>query len=315
LPRGGFVGVGRRLAQADTAKNGNRLRRLVAERVNPNAGLIVDGVLLASIEPLVAGVQAVSGPLDFHGADALLEGLLEGAPDGHGLADTFHRRRQGFVGLGEFLEGEARHLHHAVVDRGLETGAGDAGDVVAQFIQRVAQRELGGELGDREAGGLGGQRAGARDAGIHLDGHHAPIARVNGKLDIGATGIHAHGAHDRDGRIAHALVFPVSQCERRRHGDRVAGVHAHRIEILDRADDHDVIAAVAHHFQLELFPAGEVLFNEHLSDPRLAEPVANEVFEFFRRAREPAARAAQRERRPETGRQPDVFQNLQCFFV
>ena len=32
-------------------------------------------------------------------------------------------------------------------------------------------------------------------------------------------------------------------------------MHAHRVEVLDRADDHDVVAAVAHHLELELVPA------------------------------------------------------------
>ncbi len=57
------------------------------------------------------------------------------------------------------------------------------------------------------------------------------------------------------GRIAHRLVFAIGQRHRRRHGDRVAGVHAHRIEVLDRADDHDVVRVIAHHLELELLPA------------------------------------------------------------
>ena len=43
--------------------------------------------------------------------------------------------------------------------------------------------------------------------------------------------------------VAHALVLLVGERHRRRDGDRVAGVHAHRIEVLDRADDDDVVRA------------------------------------------------------------------------
>ena len=48
---------------------------------------------------------------------------------------------------------------------------------------------------------------------------------------------------------------------RRRDGDRVAGVHAHRVEVLDRADDHDVVGGVAHHLQLVLLPAEHALLD------------------------------------------------------
>ena len=45
-------------------------------------------------------------------------------------------------------------------------------------------------------------------------------------------------------------------------GDAVAGVDAHRVEVLDRADDHGVVGAVAHHLHLELFPADDALLDE-----------------------------------------------------
>src|SRR6202021_261298 len=38
-----------------------------------------------------------------------------------------------------------------------------------------------------------------------------------------------------DRRIAHPLVLAVGQRLRRRHGNRVAGMDAHRVEVLNRA--------------------------------------------------------------------------------
>ena len=43
---------------------------------------------------------------------------------------------------GEFFEGEAGDFHHDVVDGGFEAGRRDAGDVVGQLVQRVADGEL-----------------------------------------------------------------------------------------------------------------------------------------------------------------------------
>jgi hypothetical protein len=67
---------------------------------------------------------------------------------------------------GNFLEGEARDFGHDVVDGRLEGGGrGAMGDVVLQLVERVADGEPRGDLGDREAGGLRGQRGGAETRG------------------------------------------------------------------------------------------------------------------------------------------------------
>ena len=58
------------------------------------------------------------------------------------------------VGAGEFLEGKARDFRDDVVDGRLEEAGRAAGDVVVELVERVADGELGGDLGDREAGGL-----------------------------------------------------------------------------------------------------------------------------------------------------------------
>src|SRR5690606_29558026 len=93
-----------------------------------------------------------AGEARFQRAQGLLQALLEGAADGHGLADRLHGRRQHRRGAGELLEGEARDLGDDVVDRRLEGGGRrPAGDVVGDLVERVAHRELGRDLGDGEA--------------------------------------------------------------------------------------------------------------------------------------------------------------------
>src|SRR6516162_8343530 len=51
--------------------------------------------------------------------------------------------------------------------------------------------------------------------------------------------------------------YSVGERHRGGDGDRVAGVHAHRVDVLDRADDHDVVIGVAHQLELELLPADD----------------------------------------------------------
>ena len=90
------------------------------------------------------------------------------------------------------------------------------------------------------------------------------VARIDRELDVAAAGIDADLADDRDRGVPHPLVFAIGERHRRRHGDRIAGVHAHRIEVLDRADDHDVVVVVAHDLELELLPPEHALLDQHL---------------------------------------------------
>ena len=91
------------------------------------------------------------GEAGFERAQRLLQALGKGAADRHRFADRFHRRGQHRLGAGKFLEREARDLGDDVIDGRLERGRrGAAGDVVFDLVERVADRELGGDLGDRE---------------------------------------------------------------------------------------------------------------------------------------------------------------------
>src|SRR5690606_29635854 len=161
-----------------------------------------------------------------------------------------HRGGEGRVGAGELFEGEARDLRDDVVDGGLEGGRGEPGDVVAQFVEGVTDGELGGDLGDGEAGGLGSERGGARHAGVHLDDNLAAGLGIEGKLDVGAAGLDADLADDREGGVAHDLIFLVGEGHGGGDGDGVAGVHAHGVEVLDGADDDALVLVVAHDLHL-----------------------------------------------------------------
>ena len=90
---------------------------------------------------------------------ALRERLLEGAADRHHLPHALHVRGQAPVDARELLEREARPLDDHVVDRRLEARGRRARDVVGDLVERVADRQPRGDLGDREAGRLRGQRA------------------------------------------------------------------------------------------------------------------------------------------------------------
>ncbi len=201
-------------------------------------------------------------------AQRLGERLLERPPQGHRLADRLHVRGQIGLGAGELLKREPRPLDHAVVDGGLEARRRGPGDVVGDLLQRVADGQPRGDLGDREPGGLAGQGARARHARVHLDDDDLVGGRVDRELHVGAAGLHADGADHRDRLVAQRLVLLVGQRLLRGDAHAVAGVHAHRVEVLDRAHDHHVVGVVAHHLELELAPAQHRLLEQHLADRR-----------------------------------------------
>ena len=166
---------------------------------------------------LQAREQLLDGPLDrrheiqLPAAHRLGERLLERAPDRHRLADGLHVRAQALVDAGELLEGEARPLHDDVVDRRLEGGRRAQRDVVVDLLQRVADGEPGGDLRDRKAGRLGGQRRGPRDARVHLDDHDLLGHRVDRELDVGAPGLNPNRTDNRERLVTKLLIEAVGQ--------------------------------------------------------------------------------------------------------
>ena len=120
-----------------------------------------DGVLVVAFTEARHGDFREAVEVCFQRAQSLLEAFLEGAADGHCFAHRLHGGGEVRLGAGELLESKARDLGDDVIDRRLERGGRDAGDVVVELIQRVADGEAGGHLGDGEARGLGGQRRGA----------------------------------------------------------------------------------------------------------------------------------------------------------
>ena len=108
------------------------------------------GDLVAGRRVRILFVEAEAPTAGFERAQAFLHGLLEGAADRHRLADGFHRGGENRIRSREFLEGETRDFRDHVVDGRLERSRRDAGDVVRQLVERVADGELRGDLGDRE---------------------------------------------------------------------------------------------------------------------------------------------------------------------
>ncbi len=74
-------------------------------------------------------------------------------------------------------------------------------------------------------------------------------------------------------------------------------MHAHRVDVLDRADHNHVVGAVAHQLELELLPAEDGLLDEHLRRRARGDAVRGHPAKFTGVVRETAAGAAEGEAR------------------
>ena len=117
------------------------------------------------------------------------------------------------------------------------------------------------------------------------------------ELDVAAA-LHVERANDVDAGRAQHLIVEVAERLRGCDDDRIAGVHADRIDVLHVADDDAVVGPVAQDFVLDLFPAQQRGFDQRLVDDRRRQAAGQRGAQLGLVVHEPAAGAAQRVGRP-----------------
>ncbi|OPY11760.1 MAG: hypothetical protein A4E69_02647 [Syntrophus sp. PtaB.Bin138] len=116
---------------------------------------------------------------------------------------------------------------------------------------------------------------------------------MNGELDIGSARFHAYFPHDGHGGIPQTLVFGVGQGLGRRHRDGFARVHPHGIEILDGADDDDIVRPVPHDLEFIFLPAQRRLLQHDFMDHAGLEARPGMLHQLLPIVGHTASRAAQ----------------------
>ena len=260
-----------------------------------NRQLLAQGPRSAIFGTPVLGRRFKSVMAGFERTEGLLQRFLERTPDGHSLSHRLHLRRQRRIRAGEFFKGEARHLDDAVVNGRFKGGRGDPSYVVGNFVQRITHGQLGGDFGNRETGRFRGQRRTSRHTRVHFDDLHFAVFGIHGELDIRTPRFNADSADDADGRVPHRLVFLVAQCLRRRHGDTVAGVHTHGVDVLYRTDNDHVVGEIPHHLQLVFLPPENRLLDQHLLMWTGLQAARHEFLEFAAVVGHAASGTAERE--------------------
>ncbi len=143
-------------------------RSSVSPSLNPAATWNTRSGVVTAIARSSVGRSSVIGRFEARAAGlsseriAFAERLAERAADRHRLADRLHLRAEHGLRRRELLEREPRPLDDDVIDRRLERCRRDARDVVVELVERVADRELRGDLRDRKARRLRRERRAAR---------------------------------------------------------------------------------------------------------------------------------------------------------
>ena len=137
-----------------------------------------------------------------------------------------------------------------------------------------------------------------------------PVDGFDRELHVRSAGLDTDPPDAGDRRVAHLLVLDVGECLLRRHGDRVAGVHTHRVDVLDRADDHAVVGAVAHHLELVLLPSRDRLLDEDLADRARRQPIGGHPLELVGVGGDAGAASTEDVRGTDDHWQPDVGDDL-----
>ena len=249
----------------------------------------------------------------FQGADSLHQGSLEVVADAHDLAGGFHLGRQGPFCADKFVERQAGDLYHAVIQHGLKTGIRLPSDGVGNFIQCVAQGNLGRHLGDGVTGGFGSQGRGTAHPGIYLNHTILKTLRMEGILHVAAAGNPQLADDIQRGSPQH-LVLLVPQSLGRSHHDTVPGMHAHRIDIFHIAYGDTVACAVPHNLILDFLPTRDTTFHEYLSHPGETQSVLQDLLHLLGIPGNTAAAAAQRVSRTQYHRVADLCRKSQAVF-
>ena len=254
---------------------------------------------------LLKGLVGQSVHAQLNGGDGFHHGSLKAVADAHDLAGSHHLGAQGLVGVNELIKGPLRVLDHDVVQSRLKAGAGLAGNIVGDLVQRVANGDLGGHLGDGIACGLGSQCGRAGHTGVDLDDGIIKAVGLQGKLAVAAA-LNAQLGDDIQSSGAQHLILVVAQGLGGCHDDGVAGVDAHGVQVLHVADGDDIALVVTHHLILDLFPARNALFHEDLVDGRQTQAVGADLDQLLAGLADAAAGAAHGKGRTDDDRVTDA---------
>ena len=136
---------------------------------------------------------------------------------------------------------------------------------------------------------------------------------VQSKLDVAAA-LDLQRPEDAQGAVPQHVVFLVGQGLGGADYNGVAGVDAHRVDVLHVADGDGGVVCVPHHLVFDLLVALDALFNQHLMDGGQGQGVFHQLLKLLLVVGEAAAGAAQGEGGAQHHRVADMLRRQQALF-
>ena len=261
---------------------------------NHEDALVVDAVEVLLDSCIIPGGHFRHGQAvyaDFQRTHSLENSAFKVAVNAHDLARGLHLRAQRLICVDELVKRPAREFYYTVVKRRLKAGLGLLRYGVGDFIKRIADGNLGRNLGNRIPRCLGGQCRGTAYTRIYFDNIVAVAVGVEGILRVAAA-FDAEFADNAQGSASEHLILMVGQRLRRCNDDGVARMHAHGVEVFHIADGDAVVVAVTHDFVFDFLPAGHTALDKHLTNQGVIQALDDDINEFFLILGNAAARAA-----------------------
>ena len=244
--------------------------------------------------------------LHFNGPDCLHQRCFKAVGDGHYLTGCLHLGTQALVRIHELIKRPAGELDNTVVQCRLKAGYRLTGNRIGQLIQTIAYGNLCRNLGNRITGCLGSQCGGTGYTGIYFDNRIFKGIRIQGKLYVTAAFNAQLGDDLQCGGTQH-LVLIITQGLARCHNNRVAGVHANRVNVFHVADGDDIALAVTHDFVFDFLPACNTFLNQNLIYTGIQDTGSCNLTQLIPGISNTAAGTAQSICRTDDNRQTDFF--------
>src|SRR5699024_5015478 len=238
---------------------------------------------------------------NFQRLEGFVERFRKVASDSHCLAHRFHLGSEFFIYIGELFKVKSRSFNHHIVDGWFKTSRG-ARQRSFLLIQIITYNLLGSKFSDSNSGSLRSQRRRSAYARVDFDSYKAVAAGLYGKLYIAASGKGANGAHHFDGRITQHLILFVGEGLCRGYGNRIAGMYAQRVDVLDGTDNDNVVIFIAQQLNFKFLPAEDRFFNEYAVNRTHFQSAAYFFFKLIFRPNDTAAGPAHSKGRPNNNR-------------
>ena len=208
--------------------------------------MLVSSTSKDRVKPHASNLQAAHG---------LLETFGKGPTDSHRLTHRLHLSAQHWLGHAKLLKGESRHFGDDIVDGRLETRRCRSRNIVSQFVQGITDGEQSGDLRNRIPCRFTCERELRLTRGFISITTTRPVFGRTRRIEHCYHRCPPQSLESQPAKHLGAFELAVGECQGWCDRYGVPSMDAHRVNILNAANNDHIIRVVAHDFEFVFFPA------------------------------------------------------------